>query len=567
MRVRQIEKPQRWDRPFGETPLPARDVEAVLSLPVFEDIDPRDFPDDLPLDGIIANDARIIHGAPGDVVYRQGEYGTSVFMVLSGTVRSIMTRGAGQASAPKSSAALSRLMTWFRPNGKAAAGKQPTAEPDHATGVNGGLRQASCAQQGAFSPPVLPLGRHEVFGVIGALTRGPRSSSVMIDDDDTRLLEVRWPGVRDLSQLSDAFGDRLDDMYREWAFWDCLQGCALFHNVDDDTLSFIADSSSFERYGEFGWSHRFQKHMGSGDGPATAITSEPVVAEQDHYLDGLLLIHAGTARLTEKLRGEERTTGFAAKNDIIGLSEIAGGVEAGGDLRFPNSLRAVGYVDLVRIPTQIVETCILPSLPPHYDLRGRRSVMSGSRADTPDGPALPRTSIEFLIENRFTNGVKAMAINTDRCVNCDDCVRACAAAHDGVPRFVRQGATHHNLMIAGACMHCVDPVCLIDCPTSAIHRDKTTGTVIIDDATCIGCAACANACPYDNIQMSERRDAGGAFLVDESGVQALRAEKCDLCAGRSGGPACVRACPHDALMRVNIRDPGSLLAWLEPALQ
>ena len=70
-------------------------------------------------------------------------------------------------------------------------------------------------------------------------------------------------------------------------------------------------------------------------------------------------------------------------------------------------------------------------------------------------------------------------------------------------------------------MHCADAVCLIDCPTNAIHRDDDTGTVVIDDATCIGCAACASACPYDNIRMAEAnlQFAGDPFVA--MGEQAV----------------------------------------------
>ena len=54
-------------------------------------------------------------------------------------------------------------------------------------------------------------------------------------------------------------------------------------------------------------------------------------------------------------------------------------------------------------------------------------------------------------------------------------------------------------------------------------------------------------------------------LFDDDGVQIQRAEKCDLCIGRSGGPSCERACPHDALTRVDLRDADALMKWLEPA--
>ena len=60
-------------------------------------------------------------------------------------------------------------------------------------------------------------------------------------------------------------------------------------------------------------------------------------------------------------------------------------------------------------------------------------------------------------------------------------------------------------MVANACMHCVDPVCMIGCPTGAIHRESIEGQVVINDRTCVGCATCANSCPYDNIQMVEIR--------------------------------------------------------------
>jgi Fe-S-cluster-containing dehydrogenase component len=156
-----------------------------------------------------------------------------------------------------------------------------------------------------------------------------------------------------------------------------------------------------------------------------------------------------------------------------------------------------------------------------------------------------------------------MVINTDRCVKCDDCVRACAATHDNVPRFVRHGPVHHNLMVAQACMHCVDPVCLIDCPTDAIHRDARTGNVVINEATCVGCGSCAGACPYGNIRMQEVRNANGAFHIDEHGAHVLRATKCDLCTGRRGGPACQRACPHSALTRADLQDLPTLSDWLK----
>ena len=95
---------------------------------------------------------------------------------------------------------------------------------------------------------------------------------------------------------------------------------------------------------------------------------------------------------------------------------------------------------------------------------------------------------------------------------------------------------------------------MFGCPTGAIHRSQVGGTVVINDDTCIGCATCANSCPYNNIRMVEIRGRNGEALVDEESRRPiLKATKCDLCYTNPGGPACVRACPHDALTRVDFQ--------------
>ena len=155
-----------------------------------------------------------------------------------------------------------------------------------------------------------------------------------------------------------------------------------------------------------------------------------------------------------------------------------------------------------------------------------------------------------------------MMIDLERCIRCDDCVSACAAAHDNNPKFVRHGPAFGRYMIANACMHCDDPVCMIGCPTGAIHRSEN-GTVSINDETCIGCSKCANSCPYDNIRMVPIRDEEGKLLTEKKAIPIVKATKCDMCNTSPGGPACVRACSHDALTRVDVKDVGELAEWLD----
>jgi Fe-S-cluster-containing dehydrogenase component len=226
----------------------------------------------------------------------------------------------------------------------------------------------------------------------------------------------------------------------------------------------------------------------------------------------------------------------------------------------------LGYVDILRIPQAALEQFVFPHINPE-------SLGTSIGVFPPPAPTatfkraasstLDQSLLEFLVDRRLVNGQEAMVIDLDRCTRCDDCVRACAATHNNNPRFIRQGPRHDNLMVAQACMHCVDPVCMIGCPTGAIGRDAATGVARINDRTCIGCGTCAASCPYDNIQMVEIRDRRGAVLTDAVTHQPIaKAAKCDLCTDLPGGPACQRACPHDALARIDLGNLGELALWV-----
>ena len=120
--------------------------------------------------------------------------------------------------------------------------------------------------------------------------------------------------------------------------------------------------------------------------------------------------------------------------------------------------------------------------------------------------------------------------------------------------IIRNGPTLDNWMVANSCMHCVDPVCLIGCPTGAIHRTLNGGTVIINDLTCIGCGTCANACPYENIRLVPIREKSGQQVIDPVSHQPImKATKCDLCSSLPSGPSCERACAHGALQRIDLQ--------------
>ena len=99
------------------------------------------------------------------------------------------------------------------------------------------------------------------------------------------------------------------------------------------------------------------------------------------------------------------------------------------------------------------------------------------------------------MDSGLIHGESVLLIDLETCTRCDECVRACADAHDGTPRFIREGVKFRNFSVPTACYQCTDPVCMIGCPTGAITRPLGTLEVVIDKATCIGCGNCVAALP------------------------------------------------------------------------
>jgi len=135
-----------------------------------------------------------------------------------------------------------------------------------------------------------------------------------------------------------------------------------------------------------------------------------------------------------------------------------------------------------------------------------------------------------------------------KCISCKLCEVACSVAHSknakktvgslNGPLMPRLFVTRFgNLNMPIQCHHCEDAPCAKVCLVGAIKN--ADNKIIIDEKECIGCKACAIACPFGAIEMS---------LSCKS-----IANKCDLC-NENNRIACVDACPEKALSLVNLKE-------------
>ncbi|MFT4608973.1 MAG: Fe-S-cluster-containing dehydrogenase component/CRP-like cAMP-binding protein, partial [Chitinophagales bacterium] len=555
-----MKRPKRWDHPF-DPEMRFEQAELMIARPEFSHIDQSRFPAATPLFDIIMNDCRISEYEAGDLIIREGDYGSSAFLVLSGQMRVVINPGLppkilGRASVQKKSPYSIMKQIWSKNSipemrqynlGSVKALEDTQVNLFNAEGAKQVFDFDSDVPKLKEKYKSATLNEGAIVGEIAALGRVQRTATGYAETKVT-LLEIRWQGVRDIRKYDEAWRTMIDKNYRQKMLKVQLEKHPDFSNFDADTLEKIVAATLFETYGEYEWARSYRAEQAK-ETNIIGSDAEPWVAREGDYADGLLLIGAGFARITSKMGNGHRNLGYLSAGDYFGMSELYTAWKNNKEQHWQVSLSALGYVHVLRIPSSVLHELVFPNLdkPPV------------APAEQASKPLAADATLAWAIGERLINGTKTMMINMDLCVRCDDCVRACESGHDGNPRFLRSGKTQGKWMAAHSCMHCVDPVCMIGCPTGAIHRTPE-GVVIINDETCIGCETCANSCPYDNIRMVNIRDANGKNLHDPlTGDAIKKATKCDLCASQYGGPACVRACPVGALQRIDIKTSN----WLE----
>ncbi len=568
-----LSRPKRWDYPFSEESNPPRpftdtEIDALLDMAPFNEMDASGFRKSLSLRDILKNDTRRVTCQSGDIIVRRGDWGHSAFLVLSGQVRVDIERP--ESSFPPS--LLGRKSPQRRTlfESIAQVWKNPPAPESRTVSHDVDPRIGSRNKDGETRiflqdvPSVLDEYRTAViqpgqwFGELAALGRTPRTATVF-SEGQTELLEIRWQGLRDLMRYdkNKAITNEVESAFRERALVEFLRNEPMFHGLSDQKMEQLVENVEFRTYGEYDSPKPFKDLAKQGH--ENNFENEALIFEEGHYPNAVFFVRSGLARLSVKHHHGQRTAGYLTPGQSYGFHEIASGWGKEVAVPYRYSVRAISYLSAILIPTHIVETVLFDSQtsfnPDHSNFDSQSFVPFTSEEEM----AVPDQLVDFLVENRFIQGTETMVIDLDRCVRCDDCVRACATAHDNNPRFVRHGPVHGHHMFANACLHCADPVCMVECPTGAIYRDFGAGHVVISENSCIGCAQCANNCPYDAIRMVQITDQQGHVIVDEKNQRPLtQATKCDLCIEQLGGPACQNACSHDALFRVNMNDSQTL---------
>jgi len=369
------------------------------------------------------------------------------------------------------------------------------------------------------------LEKGDMFGEMSALSRYPISASVRAETP-LRLLQIRLPGLRMLQASSKEFRASLDARYRERTLAQHLKSVELFAKVDErfiDTVKKRAELLSFE--------------------------PGQIIAEEGAAADSFFLVRGGYVKVSVSAGTSDLAVTYLRTGDFAGEAALL------LDETWPFTLQALEHVELVKIAKE--EFKALAATRPEIEEQlwahlTQRLKQRGAAARNP----VSSEYLQMAMETGLIHGESVFLIDLTTCTRCDECVRGCADAHGGQPKFIREGQRYRNFLIPTACYQCTDPVCMMDCPTGAITRGVGTLEVTINEPTCIGCGNCATRCPWGNITMRETEE------KRPDGKPVELAAKCDLCLGRPEGPACVQMCPHGSAVRISFKDLEQVTATL-----
>jgi CRP-like cAMP-binding protein/Fe-S-cluster-containing hydrogenase component 2 len=473
----------------------------------------------------------------GDVVCEEGAFGSTAFYIISGSVDVFIANKIAHVKTRRGFGGFVARMKSFL-----VSDQEEQRDENTRTFI-----PIDASIDLSVNSPLAQLGAGELFGEMTCRTFQPRSATVSARDDCVMVEMLRvildmLMGSREVDAVTKAatkvkvgtfkgttFKTDLDKKYRERSLNNHLRSVPLFASVDETFLALLNQKVELVTFGK-----------------------NQVICKQGDPADAFFLIRSGMVKVANALPGGEMVRTYLGRGDYFG--------EIGLLFNQPRSATctALDTVSLVKIGKADFEQ-MLENFP---KVKETLTEVAEARLKASEKKELPRglNLDEFLNQGLF-EAQNLLVIDLDRCTRCDLCVRACAEAHDGVTRLLRDGLRYDKYLVATTCRTCRDPLCMTQCPVGSIRR-KDNLEIIIED-WCIGCSKCAELCPFGNINMHPVElmeevkaaqvapaAAGTPPKAPAAPKKSFKAATCDLCTDLSM-PSCVYACPHDAARRVD----------------
>ncbi|PYK86172.1 MAG: hypothetical protein DMF47_07505 [Verrucomicrobia bacterium] len=492
-----------------------------------------------------AKGAAVLHRyKKGEFVCEEGEFGSTAYYIVSGTVDIFIHNPLAHLRTRPAfgffGRSFSRMKSFLADD---AEDRRAEAHQRQFIGIDANVDLP-------INRPLAQLGPGELFGEMTCRTYQPRSATVQAREpcvmvEMLRVILDMLVGNRQPSEATKAtskvkmptfkgtsFKAELDKKYRERSLSSHLRSVPLFATLSEEFLNYLKEKVELVSYNQ-----------------------NQVICKEGEEADAFYLVRSGMVRVSQAMPGGEMVRTYLSRGDYFGEIGLLRSIKRTA------TCAALDAVDVVKIPASEFNL-MLEKFP---DVRAQLEPVAEARLTAIKERTLPAgLRLDDFLSLGLFEAQNLLLIDLDNCTRCDACVRACAQAHDGVSRLLRDGLRYDHFLVATACRSCRDPLCMTQCPVGSIRR-KENLEIIIED-WCIGCGKCAELCPYGNINMhplevikevkteikSEKEGAPPKVKIEKKKTTAYKANTCDLCTQLST-PSCVYACPHDAAKRVEPR--------------
>jgi CRP-like cAMP-binding protein/Fe-S-cluster-containing dehydrogenase component len=446
----------------------------------------------------------------GEVICREGDFGSTAFFIVEGQAQVAIATPIAHVKTQAGTQGFFKRLT------SVLVGREQDKREEEARDRTIPI---DASVDLAYGNPVAELGPGDLFGEMTCMNFYPRSATVRAQTDVVAFEMLR--NVLDIMMKNKTFRAQLDENYRRRALETHLRGVPMFAGLSPDFIEHLKGSVELLRY-----------------------APGQMIARQGEAADSFYLVRIGFVKISEEYPGGELVLGYLSRGDYFGeIGLLGGGVRTA-------SCTALDHVELVKISVDDFREMVARFPTVRSGLEAVAAERQGANAQRMQ--LVQSVPLDQFLSQGLMEAQSLLVLDLQKCTRCDACVEACADAHDGVTRLVREGLRFENFLIATSCRQCRDPLCMVGCPVGAIRR-RNSLEVIIED-WCIGCGLCARNCPYGNINLHpfEVRVEDLENPGRKKAVVQQKATSCDLCTHLKE-PSCVYACPHDAAHRVDPR--------------
>lgn len=441
----------------------------------------------------------------GEIIVREGDHGSTAFYILEGTVDILLgSPRAHVTTENEHDGFFKKMVSKIRPK------SQDVREGERTTPTH--IRIDATVDL-PYDNPIAQLHPGDLFGEMTCMSFYPRSATVRAKTDCVMLEMLR--NVLDVMQKNKTFRAKLEANYRGRALGTHLRSVPIFSTVSEDFIDTLRDRVELLRFA-----------------PGQVICTEGEPA------DSFYLVRIGFVRVSQVRNGEQMVLAYLPRGGYFG--------EMGLLREVPRTATctALDHVELVKIAAPDFHAMMqrFPEVRMQIEHIARQRDKENTFALQRSTDKASSQPLHQFLAQGLMDAQSLLILDLEKCTRCDQCVKACADAHDGVTRLLRDGIRFDKYLVATSCRQCRDPLCMVGCPVGSIRR-KNSLEVIIED-WCVGCGLCANNCPYGNITVHPIDQ-----VVDGVHKKVRKATSCDLCHDMKE-PSCVYACPHDAAHRV-----------------